>query len=95
MQREQLLRDCEEMSADWLKALEQAKRLYRQYAAVSELYKLPRVRRIKMIRYRPPSLEHPLTTNRLSGWDGGFRDSSGQPCLMLHCADYCGSSSYE
>ena len=67
MQREQLLRDCEETSADWLEALEQAKRLYQQYVEVSELYKLPRVRRIKVIRYRPPSLEYPLTTNRLSG----------------------------
>ena len=67
MRKDQLLRDCEELSADWLAALEQAKRLYQQYAEVSELYKLPRVRRIKVIRYRPPSLEHPLTTNRLSG----------------------------
>ena len=61
MPREQLLRDCEEMSADWLKALEQAKWLYQQYAEVSELYKLPRVRKIKVIRYRPPSVEYPLT----------------------------------
>ena len=65
MKREQLLRDCEE-SADWLKALEQAKRLYQQYAEASELYKLPRVREIKVIRYRPPSLEYPLTTNKPS-----------------------------
>lgn len=65
MQREQLVRDCEE-SADWLEALEQARRLYQQYAEVSELYKLPRVRKIKVIHYRPPSLEHPLTTDLFS-----------------------------
>ena len=66
MRKEQLVQDCEELSADWLKALEQAKREYRQYAEVAELYKLPRVRKIKVLRYRPPSLEHPLTTNELS-----------------------------
>lgn len=60
MKREQLVRDCEE-SADWLEALEQAKRLHQQYAEVSELYKLPRVRKIKVIRYRAPSVEYPLT----------------------------------
>lgn len=37
------------------------------YAEVSELYKLPRVRRIKVIRYRPLSSEDPLTTNELFG----------------------------
>ena len=66
MRKEQLVRDCAELSADWLKALEQAKREYQQYAEVAELYKLPRVRKIKVIRYRPPSLEHPLTTNEPS-----------------------------
>ena len=94
MKREQLLRDCEE-SADWLKDLEQAKRLYQQYAEVSELYKLPGAREIKAIRHRPPSSEYPLTITRLSGWDGGFRVSWARPCLMLHCADYCGSLGYE
>ena len=67
MQKDQLARDCEELSADWLEALEQAKREYRQYAEVAELYKLPRVRKIKVIRYRVPSSEHPLTTNKLAG----------------------------
>lgn len=66
MQKEQLVRDCEESSADWLEALERAKREYQQYADVAELYKLPRVRKIKVIRHRPPSLEHPLTTNNPS-----------------------------
>ncbi len=66
MQKEQLVRDCAELSADWLKALEQAKREYRQYTEVAELYKLPRVRKIKVTRHRPPSLEHPLTINKLS-----------------------------
>ena len=60
MQREQLVRDCEE-SANWLEALEQAKRFYQQYAEVGELYKLPRVRKVKIIHHRPPSLEYPLT----------------------------------
>lgn len=63
MQREQLLRDCEELSADWLVALEQAKRLYQQYVEVSELYKLPRVRKVKITYHQPPSLEHPLTVD--------------------------------
>lgn len=67
MQKDQLVRDCEELSADWLEALERAKREYRQYAEVGELYKLPRVRKIKVIRYRPPSLEDPLTTDKFSG----------------------------
>ena len=66
MQKKQLVRDCEELSADWLKALEQAKREYRQYAEVAELYKLPRVRKVKVIRYRPPSLKYPLTTDKFS-----------------------------
>lgn len=66
MQKEQLVRDCEELSADWLKALEQAKREYQQYAEVAELYKLPRVRKIKVIRHRPLSLEHSLTADNLS-----------------------------
>lgn len=61
MRREQLVQDCGEMSADWLEALEQAKRLYQQYAEVSELYKLPRVRKVKIIYHRLPSLEYPLT----------------------------------
>lgn len=60
MQKDQFVQDCEE-SADWLEALEQAKRLYRQYAEVSELYKLPRVRKVKVIHHRPPSLEYPPT----------------------------------
>lgn len=66
MRKEQLVQDCAELSADWLKALERAKREYRQYAEVAELHKLPRVRKIKVMRYRPPSLEYPLTTNDLS-----------------------------
>lgn len=68
MRKEQLVRDCAELSADWLEALEQAKREYRQYTEVAELYKLPRVRKIKVIRYRPPSLEYPLTTNEFSDY---------------------------
>ena len=67
MQKDQLVRDCEELSADWLQALERAKREYQQYAEVAELYKLPRVRKIKVIRYRPPSSEDPLTTNEFFG----------------------------
>lgn len=67
MQKEQLVRDCEELSVDWLEALEQARREYRQYAEVAELYKLPRVRKVKAVRYWSPSLEHPLTTNKLAG----------------------------
>lgn len=66
MQKDQLVRDCEELSVDWLEALERAKGEYRQYAEVAELYKLPRVRKIKVLRYRPPSLEDPLTTNEFS-----------------------------
>ena len=65
MQRGQLVRDCEEMSADWLEALEQAKRLYQQYAEVSELYKLPRIGKVKIIHHRPPSPEYPLTIDLL------------------------------
>lgn len=95
MQRDQLVRDCEEMSADWLEALEQAKRLYQQCAEVVELYKFPRAREIKVIRYRPPSSEYPLTTTRLSGCDGGFRVSWARSCLMLHCVDCYGSFGYE
>ena len=63
MRKDQLLRDCEELSADWLEALEQAKQLYLQYAEVSELYKLPKVREVKIVYHQPPSVEHPLTTN--------------------------------
>ena len=63
MRKDQFVRDCEELSADWLEALEQAKRLYQQYAEVSELYKLPRVRKVKITYRQPPSLEHPLTVD--------------------------------
>ena len=66
MQKDQLVRDCEKLSADWLEALERVKREYRRYVEVAELYKLPRVREIIVFRYRPPSLEHPLTTNKLA-----------------------------
>ena len=63
MRKDQFVRDCEELSADWLEALEQAKRLYQQYAEVSELYKLPRVRKVKITYHQSPSLENPLTTD--------------------------------
>ena len=67
MQKDQPARNCAELSADWLEALEQAKREYQQHAEVAELYRLPRARRIEVIRYRPPSLGHPLTTDEFSG----------------------------
>lgn len=55
-------------SDDWLETLEKVKQQYQQYVEVSELYKLPRVRvrKVKVVRHRSPSLEHPLTTNIFS-----------------------------
>ena len=48
-----------------LRKLEEVKKQYQQYVEVSELYKLPTWKESEPIRYQPPSLEHPLTTNKI------------------------------
>lgn len=47
----------------YLKVLEEVKKQYQQYVEISELFKLQRSKEPEYIRYQPPSLEHPLTTN--------------------------------
>lgn len=50
------------VSDDCVKTLEKVKKQYRRYVELGELNKLP-IQREEVIRYQPPSLEHPLTTN--------------------------------
>ena len=53
------------VSDDYLKTLEEVKKQYRQYVEISGLYTLPIQREEEPIQYQPPSLEHPLTTNKI------------------------------
>ena len=53
-------------SGDYLETLEQVKKQYQQYVEVSGLYELPTQKDEEVIKYQPPSQEHPLTTNRFS-----------------------------
>ena len=48
----------------YLKVLEEIKKQYQKYLEISELYKLLRSKEPEYIQYQPPSLEHPLTTNK-------------------------------
>lgn len=57
--------ETEKVLDDYLKTLEEVKKQYQQYVEVSELYKLPIQKKEEIVRYQPPSLEHPLTTNRI------------------------------
>lgn len=57
--------EAEKVLDDYLKTLEEVKKQYQQYVEVSELYKLPIQKKEEIVRYQPPSLEHPLTTNRI------------------------------
>ena len=54
------------VSDDYLKTLEEVKKQYRQYAEVSDLYKLPIHKEEETIQYQPPSPEHPLTTDTVA-----------------------------
>ena len=56
---------CRKTSADYLQTLEEVKKQYQQYVEVSGLYELPIQKEEEVIRYQPPSPEHPLTTNRI------------------------------
>ncbi len=58
--------ETEKVLDDYLKTLEEVKKQYQQYVEVSELYKLPIQKKEEIVRYQPPSLEHPLTTNRIN-----------------------------
>ncbi len=51
------------VSDDYLKTLEKVKKQYQRYVELGELNKLPIQREEETVRYQPPSLEHPLTTN--------------------------------
>jgi hypothetical protein len=53
----------EKVMDDYLSSLEEVKEQYEQYVEVSKLYELPTHTDEKVIQYRPPSVEHPLTTN--------------------------------
>lgn len=55
----------EVVSDDYLKTLERVKKQYQRYVELGELNKLPIQREEEVIRYRHPSLEHPLTTNKV------------------------------
>ena len=57
--------EAEKVSDDYLKTLEEVKKQYRQYVEVNELYKLPIQKEEQIVQYKPPSPEHPLTTNRI------------------------------
>ena len=57
--------ETEKTSDDYLKALEEIKKQYRQYVEVSELYKLPIQKEEEPVQYQHPSPEHPLTTNTI------------------------------
>lgn len=50
---------------DYLKVLEEVKKQYQQYVEVSGLYELPIQKEKETMQYRPPSPDHPLTTNRV------------------------------
>lgn len=56
---------AEKVTEDYLKTLEEVKKQYRQYVEVSVLYKLPIQKEEQTVQYQPPSLEHPLTANRI------------------------------
>ena len=56
---------AEKVTEEYLKTLEEVKKQYRQYVEVSGLYKLPIQKEEQTVQYQPPSLEHPLTTNRI------------------------------
>lgn len=58
--------ETETVLDDYLKTLEEVKKQYQQYVEVSELYKLPIQQKEEIVHYQPPSLEHPLTTNRIN-----------------------------
>ena len=47
----------------YLSSLEEVKKQYQQYVEVSRLYELPAQKGEEVIQYRPPSQQHPLTTN--------------------------------
>ncbi|MDE0332441.1 MAG: hypothetical protein OXL41_11285 [Nitrospinae bacterium] len=49
----------------YLRTLEEVKKQYQQYEEVGELYKLPTTKECEPIRYQQPSLENPLTTNKI------------------------------
>lgn len=48
----------------YLKVLEEIKKQYQKYVEISELFKLQRSKEPESVLYQPPSLEHPLTTNK-------------------------------
>jgi len=52
-------------SDNYLRTLEEAKKLYQQYLEVSEIYELPIFQREVDIEVQPPSPENPLTTNTI------------------------------
>ncbi len=53
------------ISDDYMATLEEVKKQYQQYVEVSRLYELPTHKEEEPVQYQPPSLEHPLTTNRI------------------------------
>ena len=55
----------EKVMDGYLSSLEEVKKQYQQYIEVSRLYELPAPKGEKVIEYRPPSQEHPLTTNAI------------------------------
>lgn len=65
--------ETEKVLDDYLKTLEEVKKQYQQYVEVSELYKLPIQKKEEIVQYQPPSLEHPLTTNRINVKSTGKR----------------------
>ena len=57
--------ESKRVSFDYLKTLEVVKKQYLHYLEVSEICKLPLHEEKELVRYQPPSPEHPLTTNRI------------------------------
>lgn len=55
----------DKVTADYLKTLEEVKRLYKQYVEVSRLYELPTTKE-ETVQYLPPDMERPLTTNTVT-----------------------------
>ena len=55
----------EKVMDGYLSSLEEVKKQYQQYVEVSRLYELPAQKGEKVIEHRPPSQEHPLTTNAI------------------------------
>lgn len=53
-------------STEYLVEMEKAKKQYEQYLKVSEIYKLPIFQSIPAPQYMPPSIESPLTTNKIT-----------------------------